>query len=149
MNRLVGLVLALASLILGCTPAPESAKGFRLPDGDAVAGRATFVALQCYGCHTIDDEVFPDSGDGDRFQVTLGGPTSRVETYGELVTSIINPSHKLAPGYEEAAVSANGESKMRVYNDEMTVTQLVDLVAFLQTTYDVIPPITVYPIYRM
>ena len=30
-----------------------SEKGFRLPDGDAQAGRDAFLALQCQQCHTI------------------------------------------------------------------------------------------------
>ena len=142
-------VITVATILTGCSPSPESARGFRLPDGNADAGRAAFVALQCYGCHRIVGEVFPDGGSSERFEVTLGGTASRVGTYGELVTSIINPSHKLAPGYPTEMISENGLSKMRMYNDEMTVQQLIDIVAYLQTTYDVVPPSTQYPVYPM
>jgi len=74
--------------------------------------------------------------------VTLGGQVTRVRTYGELVTSIINPSHRLAPGYPIEDISRVGESLMALayLNEVMTVQQLVDLVAFLQTRYEVIPP---------
>ena len=34
-------------------------------------------------------------------------------------------------------MKVDGKSKMRLYNDEMTVTQLTDLVTFLQSHYDV------------
>ena len=67
--------------------------------------------------------------------IELGGEVSRIKTYGELVTSIINPSHRLAKGYSAEYVQDDGVSKMPVYNDAMTVTQLVDLVAFLQSKY--------------
>ena len=68
--------------------------------------------------------------------------TSRVRTYGELVTSIINPSHRLAPGYDPAYVTTGGESIMTLANINavMTVQQLIDVVAFLQSRYDVAPP---------
>ena len=46
-----------------------------------------------------------------------------------------NPSHKIAPGYEPARVQIDGSSKMANYNDVMTVTELIDLVAFLQSKY--------------
>jgi hypothetical protein len=74
--------------------------------------------------------------------VTLGGEVTRVKTYGELVTSIINPSHRLAQGYPTEEVSAAGESLMALayLNDVMTVQQLIDLVAFLQARYEVRPP---------
>ena len=42
--------------------------------------------------------------------VELGGNITKVKSYGELVTSIINPSHDLAKGYAEEVVSEDGES---------------------------------------
>ena len=72
--------------------------------------------------------------------VTLGGEVTKVKTYGELVTSIINPSHKLAERYPEEEVSIEGESLMPVINDVLTVQQLIDLVSFLQAQYEVTPP---------
>jgi len=139
MNVRFGL---LGVLVLGgCMPSPESAVGFRLPDGDAERGRAAFVALQCHGCHTIAGVDLDFVGTGP-VRVELGGQVSRVRTYGELVTSIINPSHRLAPGYDPAYVTIGGESIMTLayINEVMTVQQLIDVVAFLQDQYDVEPP---------
>ena len=79
--------------------------------------------------------------------VELGGSVTRVKTYGELVTAIINPSHKLAEGYAEDLVSEDGKSKMYVYNGFMTVQELTDLVMFLQPHYDVVPPEFHYRVY--
>ena len=51
------------------------------------------------------------------------------------MTSIINSSRRLAKGYSDEYVQEEGLSKMAVYNDAMTVSQLVDLVKFLQSKY--------------
>jgi sulfur-oxidizing protein SoxX len=123
-----------------------SERGFRLPDGNASVGRETFLYMHCNQCHTIKDEQLPTVAGFEPF-VELGGSLTRVKTYGELVTAIINPSHKLADGYPEDLVSDNGKSKMYVYNGFMTVQELTDLVMFLQSRYDVVPPQFQYRIY--
>ena len=63
-----------------------------------------------------------------------------VKTYGQLLTAIIYPSHKLAYGYAEEVVSEDGVSNMYVYNEHMTVQELIDIVMFLQPEYDVVIP---------
>jgi hypothetical protein len=134
------LVVLGAAALAGC--GPDSGLGFSLPDGNADRGRDAFVALRCNACHTVAGHDFPYQGTGAA-SVRLGGRTVRVKNYGELVTAIINPSHRLAPGYPAEKVSVNGESLMALayLNDVMTVQQLIDLVAFLQGSYDVIPPV--------
>ena len=72
---------------------------------------------------------------------------TRVKTYGELVTAIINPSHKLAQGYPLDTISEDGQSRMPLYNSYMTVQELIDIVAFLQPHYDVYVPQFEYRIY--
>ena len=79
--------------------------------------------------------------------VELGGKVTRVKSYGELVTAIINPSHKLADGYPPDRVSEEGESHMYIYNRYMTIQELIDLVMFLQPHYDVVAPHYDYRIY--
>ncbi len=136
-------ILALAGLVAasGCDQAAKmSEKGFRLPDGDAQAGRATFLDMECQQCHTIRGMDLPAIPGQEPPYVELGGKVTIVKTYGELVTAIINPSHRLARGYALAVVAQDGKSKMPVYNEYMTVQQLIDLVMFLQPTYEVVPP---------
>ena len=123
-----------------------SERGFRLPDGDPQAGRDTFIYMQCTQCHTVKGEDLPVNPGSEPY-VELGGTVSHVRTYGELVTAIINPSHKLATGYAEELVSEDGVSNMYIYNDYMTVQELTDLVRFLQPHYDVAPPRYQYRIY--
>lgn len=116
-----------------------SERGFRLPDGDPTAGRETFIYMQCNQCHTVKGVELPIIPEYEPY-VELGGTSSRVKTYGELVTAIVNPSHKLADGYAVEAVSENGESNMYIYNRYMTVQELTDLVRFLQPHYKVLTP---------
>ncbi len=133
-------VLLLSALVLGACIGPKSASGFRLPDGDPAKGQQEFVELGCHVCHLIDGVESPQMEVGPDVQVRLGGQVSRVKTYGDLVTSIINPSHRFAAGYPPERVRVDGESRMTVYNDHMTVQQLVDLVAFLSSKYEVKAP---------
>lgn len=118
--------------------------GFALPEGDAIAGRETFLYMQCHQCHTIKGDELPIVDAAEPPFVELGGAVSKVKTYGELVTSIINPSHELADRYAEDVVSEDGESKMYNYNRHMTVQELVDLVMFLQPTYNIVVPTYYY-----
>jgi L-cysteine S-thiosulfotransferase len=137
MRRSIALLPCLTALA-ACTP--ESPFGFRLPDGDAAAGRQAFVALGCNACHEVAG--VPIEYLEGIAHVQLGGKTTHVRTYGELVTSIINPSHKIAPRHREGGAVLEGESLMTYLylNQIMTVQELVDLVTFLQPTYEVEQP---------
>lgn len=139
MRKSIALLLCLTALA-ACTP--KSPFGFRLPDGDVVAGRQAFVELGCNACHEVAG--VPIEYLQGIAHVQLGGKTTHLRTYGELVTSIINPSHKIAPRHREAGAVPvlEGESVMTYLylNQVMTVQQLVDLVAFLQPTYEVVQP---------
>eukprot|EP00036_Acanthoecidae_sp_10tr_P001320 CAMPEP_0182931124 /NCGR_PEP_ID=MMETSP0105_2-20130417/27482_1 /TAXON_ID=81532 ORGANISM="Acanthoeca-like sp., Strain 10tr" /NCGR_SAMPLE_ID=MMETSP0105_2 /ASSEMBLY_ACC=CAM_ASM_000205 /LENGTH=73 /DNA_ID=CAMNT_0025069511 /DNA_START=1 /DNA_END=219 /DNA_ORIENTATION=- len=61
--------------------------------------------------------------------IPLGGSSGRITTYGELVTSVINPSHKLTRRQPVSMTSVDGESRMRNMNNVLTVQELIDLVA--------------------
>jgi L-cysteine S-thiosulfotransferase len=134
------VLIPLALLLVACTQGPDSPRGFSLPEGNAEAGKAVFVAYECLACHSLkgldDSQYKPELQN----KVPLGGDVSSIKTYGELVTSVINPSHKIAPGFKrEGYIDKDGQSTMRNYNDLMTVTELVDLVAFLQPQYTLKP----------
>lgn len=140
-SRQVLLPILLALGLLACESGPESPRGFSLPAGDVAKGEVAFIKYRCLACHTL--EGVEDESISKEFQqpVPLGGTSSMVKTYGQLVTSIINPSHKLAPRSLalESAVTAEGVSKMRIFNDVMTVTELINIVGFLQPKYKVKP----------
>ena len=122
----ISLAFVLA-LLSGCDAANRNA--LVLPEGDAEVGRTVFVDLRCHACHVIQDLELPAIE--REYSISLGGIGAK--TYPELVTSIVNPSHRLARGLGWEM----DESPMSNYNDAMTVTQLVNLVEFLQTQYEV------------
>ena len=128
--------LAAVCLVLlalgGCDAASRSARVIHLPEGDPDRGKVHFIELGCVNCHTIVAAELPDR-DGP-VRVVLG-TSGRVKSYGDLVTSIVNPSHRISGGYRRDKVTTDGESLMPSYNDVMTVSQLTDLVAFLQQYY--------------
>lgn len=121
----------------GCNP---ESRGFALPPGNAEAGRQAFVELDCQHCHSIADELDKFTEGHPEVHFVLGGRTTRVRTYGDLVTSIINPSHKISFPSADGHSDNAGTSAMRVYNEVMTVQQLVDLTTYLQQTYEVVQP---------
>jgi len=144
LTLMLGAVVALS----GCErDARMSEQGFRLPDGDANAGREAFLYMQCNQCHSIKGEQFEEIPGMDPPYVELGGTVTRVKTYGQLVTAIINPSHELARRYAEEVVSEDSKSNMYNYNRHMTVQELIDLVMYLQPKYDVIVPKYRYRLY--
>jgi mono/diheme cytochrome c family protein len=144
----MALILVSVAALSACDrDAMMSSKGFRLPDGDAVAGRDVFLYMQCHQCHMIDGEQLPLIPGQETPYVELGGKVTKVKTYGELITAIINPSHELARGYAEEVVSEYGESNMYIYNDHMTVQELIDIVMYLQPYYDVVVPQGKYRVY--
>lgn len=130
------LLLALPA----CDAGRKGSAGFRLPDGDPERGRAVFVANRCHGCHVVAGEDLPAPVAEPAVPVTLGGRVPAAVTDGELVTSIINPSHRLAGWVKPASVRSGTLSRMGDFNESLSVRDLVDLVAFLQSRYQVVPP---------
>lgn len=140
MNKYHVLLIASGFVSLtACDAGVDSPRGFSLPKGDLVNGEKALIKHHCLACHVIkgvtDDAVQLELDKA----VQLGGEKTKVTTYAELVTSIINPSHKIAKSYKLNTVDDSGVSKMRNYNDVMTVTELVDLVTYLQPHFKVKP----------
>jgi sulfur-oxidizing protein SoxX len=133
----VSVMLCLIACLAGC--AKQDDMGYTLPPGNAERGQAAFITFRCFDCHRVQGVELPLAEQSDQAVVELGGNANRAKTYGELVTGIINPSHNLAKGYTPSLVAQEGKSRMTVYNDVMTVSQLIDIVAFLQAHYELQP----------
>ena len=101
---------------------------FALPQGDPRRGREVFMKFECYSCHQVLGEKFPEPG-GDAIGPELSqmGPMHPPEYF---VESIMNPSAVVA---EKQYREKDGRSKMPSFNDIMTVEELIDLVAFLKS----------------
>jgi L-cysteine S-thiosulfotransferase len=140
----IWLLFMLGLLFTACQ---QESKGFVLPPGDVATGQLLFAELSCTDCHSITGIAW--TGTGSDPEVKLGGELTKLKTYGELVTSVINPSHKIS---QKALVNdkwlmPEGASKMETYcyNEVMTVQQLIDIIAFIQSEYRLKLPVDSYP----
>ncbi len=100
---------------------------FAPPAGDVARGREVFGRLACFACHTLSGEKFPaPSGIGpDLTGVGEHHPA------GYLLESILNPSAVIVegPGY----TGMDGQSIMPDYRGQLSVSELIDLVAYLKS----------------
>jgi len=135
------LGLGLALLTCGCVE--QSAAGFRLPEGDSARGRAAFVKFQCSACHTMEAVDLKAPVADPPVGVELGLKLRKRST-GELVTSIINPSHKISNSWTGGVTRVGNESRMSNYADIMTVQELADVVAFIKTHQEVEAPSSLF-----
>ena len=150
MNKYLKMSIFLCFVLLvACSGGKQSPIGFSLPEGDAEAGKVTFVELACNACHSTPDvEQLEGASPGDT-SVALGGDVRTVKTYADLVTSVINPSHRISKANRPGMVVHKGESSMPNYNSVMTVEQLIDVVAYLQPHYVLRPyERTMYRVHR-
>lgn len=126
----------------------SNAHEYALPIGSVEDGKSTFVDLGCNLCHSAGD--IPWAGEqGGNPHFPLGGETTKVETYGELVTSIINPSDKIDRDYIIQMRRMVDVSPMTNYNEVMTVQELIDLVTFLHDEYELVVPDFSYDLFDL
>ena len=135
--------LLLTVALSGCTRESPPVKGFVMPDGDVALGEQVFVKYGCHGCHTIQGVDLPKIEPEPELVIEIGGEVYRVKNYGELLTSVINPNHEVSPESTaklETAGRTDGSSPMPFYGDAMTITEMINLVAFLRAQYSKIMP---------
>ncbi|GHA31289.1 c-type cytochrome [Photobacterium aphoticum] len=139
-KRAYVFILSTVALLTACDkPERGNTASFTLPEGNAAHGAELFVKYQCLSCHTLEGYERPAELDESGVSIALGGKVQRLKNYQDLVMSIINPSHRIAHGYDPEIVVRSGESIMPSYNDVMTVTDLIDLVTFLEGQYELQP----------
>jgi hypothetical protein len=129
--------LSCALLVQGCSYTPIFE--FPVDEGNIAAGRQAFIDHRCHECHTVAGVSLPPLAGASTAMLELGGETTAVKSYGDLMTSVINPNHRISERYRDRLV-LNAvvplESPMPMpHIDNMTVRQLIDLVAFLDSRY--------------
>ena len=140
-TKFFSLCLASMSLILTSCDQLQSGRRLRLPPGSAENGKAAFITLKCSDCHTVSGVALPQPTIAAERVVELGGNVRRLRTVGDLLTSIIHPTQSISVKMKRPAVGPP-VSPMPSVNDVMTVSQMVDLVRFLQPRYaEMAPPI--------
>ena len=136
-------VVAALFVLSACSGEPAPVKGFVLPEGDVVQGQQVFLDFNCHGCHTIPEVDLPESEFEPPFILEIGGKVFRVKHYGELLTAVVNPDHIISRKYIALLEQADRDvvlSPMPYYGEEMTVAELIDLIAFLHAQYSKLQP---------
>jgi len=130
------LALVALSLVVcaGCNSWRIGGAGVALPPGNVERGKTAFRDLQCYACHSVSGHDFPQPYVQPPVLVVLG-TEDHAPRRRQLINSIINPSHKIYPGIDRNLVQTNNVSRMSDFSEVMTVRQLCDLVAFLETLH--------------
>jgi len=134
------LFLVAGLALCGCEAPQKSSRGFHLPDGDPVRGRAAFVELRCHSCHAVQGVDLPHPVADPPLPFTLGGRSVTFRTDGELAAAILDPSHRIDFA-SPAGVQSGRLSRMGDFSESMTVRQLVDIVAFVHQSTTVEPDV--------
>jgi hypothetical protein len=133
------LLIVMSLTLFSCDRGVDSTRGFSLPKGNIETGKIVFLKYQCLVCHSLKGIEDNNIEKHQNISIALGGDKTQVVTYADLLTSIINPSHKSSYPYSTMKTTVEGISKMKIFNDVMTVTELIDLVTFLQPNYSLAP----------
>ncbi len=137
------LIFTALFILSACSGDQAPVKGFVLPEGDVAQGQQVFLDFNCHGCHTIPEVDLPESEFEPPFILEIGGKVYRVKNYGELLTAVVNPDHIISRKYIAMLEQAERKfviSPMPYYGEEMTVAELIDLVAFLHVQYSKLQP---------
>src|SRR5262249_21017285 len=97
---------------------------FTLPKGDPVKGRAVFIKYECYNCHEVRGEDFPEPFEESAPELSQMGPEHPIEFFAE---SIINPNAVVPKAYQKP----DGTSPMRDFTERMTLRELIDVSAYI------------------
>ena len=102
-----------------------------LPAGDATAGKEAFRELNCNACHIVKGESEFSSVTMKEHKGPDLGPEQGAYTRGRVGTSIVSPSHIVLNEYVDR--KNEYKSPMPDYTNTMTVRQLVDLLAYIDS----------------
>ena len=148
-NWSVFSVLLLLPLLSGCRTYPDEVRSFRFPilSGDIERGQEAFLRLECNQCHVVSGVDLPVFSGPRPVTVELGGELYFAKTYGDLATSIINPDHVISEKYLDQLpreVRRHTSSSPMYLKEDMKVTELIDIVASLNSRYSLLPGYTEY-----
>ncbi|NND06054.1 MAG: cytochrome C [Saprospiraceae bacterium] len=138
-NSWLSLIFSLITLSLVYDKGCQQSDEYALPAGTVEAGKSNFVELGCNLCHSVGEIPWAGEQSGHP-HLPLGGETTKVKNYGDLVTSIINPSHKINREYIIQMRRIVDNSPMTNYNEVMTIQELINLVTFLHGEYELVVP---------
>lgn len=138
-NAAIVAVFFSSLLAAGCAYYPTFS--FPVEEGDIETGRQAFIDHRCHLCHTVADTRLPEPAGDVAPLLELGGETRQVKAYSDLVTSIINPDHRISDEYREQLqppLAPDSSPMPMAHIDNMTIRELIDIVVFLDSRYVVL-----------
>ncbi len=130
MPRIFALLLPLIVVVACDGPEAAERATFFFPDGDPEAGRTAFAQMQCYACHGVIGDDFPEPHATPPLPAPLG-PDLAARSRGQVAEAVIAPYHRIPDDLE--AVHRGEVPQMGDYSEAMTVRQLIDIVSYLET----------------
>jgi len=98
---------------------------FTMPKGDAANGRVVFEKFECFDCHRIRGESFPEPTYNDGPELSQMGPLHPLEYFTE---SVIHPNAVVPRKLRDR----EGNSPMsKDHLDRITLRELIDLSSYL------------------
>ncbi len=123
--------------------AQESAEGARavVPTGKADAGQSVFVTKGCHQCHSAGATKLPPVELAPRLVIELGGDVHSKWTRDDYARAIMDPDHLVSEDYKIAMIRLGDHFKaenspMPTFADVLRVSELIDLVTFLDSLTD-------------
>ncbi len=109
----------------------EPAEYFFIPKGDPQSGRKAFEELKCTACHQTADQAGKNMPIAAKRGPVLG-PQQAAYPTGWIANSVVSPSHTIALNSDGQADEGH-LSRMGDFSEIMTVRQMIDLVAYIQS----------------
>jgi len=107
---------------------------FSLPAGDPSRGEGVFTRLGCGSCHNVAGRDLGAAGKQTRGVGPDLTPEQAALPPEYLAERLITTDRFLPHGLFKATYSrSDGSSRMDNFNEEMSVSELIDLVAFLKS----------------
>ena len=128
-SSVLGADAGSATSVKGRTPPAEEHHHpqnwrFTVPKGDPVKGRAVFVKYECYNCHEVRGEDFPEPFEESAPELSQMASSHPIEFFAE---SIINPNAVVPKAYQKS----DGTSPMRDFTEQMTLRELIDVSSYI------------------
>lgn len=131
----------LASIFLVAGLVPIGAAEPVFPPGKAESGQKLFVEKGCYQCHNAGATKLPAVELAPRLVIELGGDLHAKWTRDDYARSIMDPNHLVSEDYRVAMIRLGDHFKaenspMPTFADVLRVSDLIDLVTFLDSLTD-------------
>ena len=133
------LPIMLVPGLSGLMAAEPVENGYRFPGGDPEAGREAFIKLNCIQCHSVTNVELGNLKAARRLELALASKLRFVKKTENIITAITNPKHVITQQYKDilSKTEQQGgiEPLMPDLTKDMSVRQLMDIVAFLDEAY--------------